>query len=40
LADRVLVMRAGRIGASYRPADHAPSDLQRALLEELGVRQH
>lgn len=40
LADRVLVMRAGRIGASYRPADHAPLDLQRSLLEELGVQRH
>ncbi|MCY0386612.1 ABC transporter ATP-binding protein [Robbsia sp. Bb-Pol-6] len=40
LADRVLVMRAGRIDAAYRPADHTPQDLQHLLLEELGVQRH
>lgn len=39
LADRVLVMRAGRIRASYHPAAHAPQELQRVLLEELGVQR-
>ena len=40
LADRILVMRAGEIAASYRPADHAPSELRPLLLGELGVATH
>jgi sulfonate transport system ATP-binding protein len=37
LADRILVMRAGRIAASFHPADHAPAALRLTLLEALGV---
>jgi sulfonate transport system ATP-binding protein len=40
LADRILVMRAGRIAASYTPAEHAPLDLQSLLLAALGVQLH
>jgi len=40
LADRILVMRAGRIAASFRPQDHAPRALRLKLLEELGVQSH
>ncbi|WP_085044265.1 ABC transporter ATP-binding protein [Ensifer aridi] len=40
LADRVLVMRAGQIAASYRPAEHASGDLRALLLTELGVVVH
>ncbi|MDT3379808.1 ABC transporter ATP-binding protein [Labrys neptuniae] len=40
LADRILVMRAGQIAASYRPADHGQGELRRQLLEELGVTAH
>lgn len=40
LADRILVMRAGRIAAAYYPADHNPLELQSLLLEALGVQAH
>ncbi|MBN3850287.1 ABC transporter ATP-binding protein [Paraburkholderia sp. Ac-20342] len=40
LADRILVMRAGRIAASFRPQDHTPRALRLRLLEELGVQSH
>ena len=40
LADRILVMRAGRIAASFHPKDHAPQALRLTLLEELGVQSH
>ncbi|GAB5096271.1 ABC transporter ATP-binding protein [Caballeronia sp. LP006] len=40
LADRILVMRAGRIAASFRPGDHAPLQLRPILLDELGVQSH
>jgi sulfonate transport system ATP-binding protein len=40
LADRILVMRAGRIAASFRPKDHTPLALRPILLEELGVQSH
>ncbi|MBB2926753.1 ABC transporter ATP-binding protein [Paraburkholderia silvatlantica] len=40
LADRILVMRAGRIAASFHPKDHTPQDLRLTLLEELGVQSH
>jgi sulfonate transport system ATP-binding protein len=40
LADRILVMREGRIAASFRPKDHAPQTLRPTLLAELGVRIH
>jgi sulfonate transport system ATP-binding protein len=39
LADRILVMRAGRIAASFRPKEHAGT-LRRILLEELGIPSH
>ena len=39
LADRIIVMRAGRIAASFRPKDHAGT-LRSILLEELGVQSH
>ncbi|WP_322106573.1 ABC transporter ATP-binding protein [Paraburkholderia sp. J41] len=38
LADRILVMRAGRIAVSFEPGATATADLRRTLLEELGVR--
>ncbi|GAB2873363.1 ABC transporter ATP-binding protein [Paraburkholderia jirisanensis] len=37
LADRILVMRAGRIADSFYPTDHAPSALRPILLAALGV---
>ena len=40
LADRILVMRAGRIAASFRPKDYAPQALRPTLLAELGIRTH
>jgi sulfonate transport system ATP-binding protein len=40
LADRILVMRAGRIAASFRPRDYAQTSLRPVLLDELGVRAH
>jgi sulfonate transport system ATP-binding protein len=40
LADRILVMRAGRIAAAFQPKDHAPLALRPILLAELGVRTH
>jgi sulfonate transport system ATP-binding protein len=40
LADRILVMRAGRIAASFKPNKHAPQDLRPTLLHELGVHSH
>ncbi len=40
LADRILVMRAGRIAASFQPKDHTPQALRLTLLEELGVQEH
>jgi sulfonate transport system ATP-binding protein len=40
LADRILVMRAGRIAAAFQPKDHAPQALRPTLLAELGVRSH
>jgi sulfonate transport system ATP-binding protein len=39
LADQILVMRDGRIAASFRPHDHA-RELRPVLLEALGVRSH
>ncbi len=39
LADRIIVMRAGRIAVSFRPRDHADT-LRSILLEELGVQSH
>ncbi|SAK86819.1 sulfonate ABC transporter ATP-binding protein [Caballeronia calidae] len=38
LADRILVMRAGRIAASFQPKNHTPQTLRPILLDELGVR--
>jgi sulfonate transport system ATP-binding protein len=40
LADRILVMRAGRIAASFQPNHDAPQALRPILLEELGVQSH
>ncbi|WP_415914098.1 ABC transporter ATP-binding protein [Paraburkholderia sp. J12] len=40
LADRILVMRAGRIAAAFEPKKHAPQALRLTLLEELGVQSH
>jgi sulfonate transport system ATP-binding protein len=40
LADRILVMRAGRIAASFETADHTPESLRPILLDELGVQTH
>ncbi|POR51555.1 sulfonate transport system ATP-binding protein [Paraburkholderia eburnea] len=40
LADRILVMRAGRIAASFEPKDHTPQALRLTLLQELGVQSH
>jgi len=40
LADQILVMRAGRIAASFQPKNHTPRALRSVLLEELGVRTH
>jgi sulfonate transport system ATP-binding protein len=40
LADRVLVMRAGRIAASFELSDHTPQSLRPILLDELGVHTH
>jgi sulfonate transport system ATP-binding protein len=37
LADRILVMRAGHIAASFRPKEHSPQDLRADLLKELGI---
>lgn len=38
LADRILVMRSGRIAASFQPETHTPQALRSILLEELGVQ--
>jgi sulfonate transport system ATP-binding protein len=38
LADRILVMRAGCIAASFQPKHHTPQKLRSVLLDELGVR--
>ncbi|CAD6560064.1 ABC transporter ATP-binding protein [Paraburkholderia sabiae] len=38
LADRILVMRAGRIAASFRPKADTPQALRPILLNELGVQ--
>jgi sulfonate transport system ATP-binding protein len=40
LADRILVMRSGRIAASFQPESHTPQALRSILLEELGVQSH
>lgn len=40
LADRILVMRAGRIAAAFERSDHLPEALRPLLLAELGVRTH
>ena len=40
LADRILVMRSGRIAASFQPKNHTPQALRPILLEELGVQSH
>jgi len=40
LADRILVMRAGRIAASFHTHDHTPQALRLTLLEQLGVQSH
>jgi sulfonate transport system ATP-binding protein len=40
LADRILVMRTGRIAASFRPKNHTPQELRSTLLAELGVLSH
>lgn len=40
LADRILVMRSGRIAASFQPKNHAPQALRPILLGELGVQSH
>ncbi|CAM2159803.1 ABC transporter ATP-binding protein [Paraburkholderia tropica] len=40
LADRILVMRAGRIAAAFQPDDHTPQALRQTLLAELGVQEH
>lgn len=37
LADRILVMRSGRIAASFEPGDR-PHELRSTLLKELGVQ--
>ncbi|MFP4896597.1 ABC transporter ATP-binding protein [Paraburkholderia sp. EG304] len=38
LADRILVMRLGRIAASFHPNHYAPQTLRPILLDELGVQ--
>jgi len=40
LADRLLVMRDGRIAAAYRPSEHTAGALRLRLLAELGVQNH
>ncbi|EIF32864.1 ABC-type nitrate/sulfonate/bicarbonate transport system, ATPase component [Burkholderia sp. Ch1-1] len=40
LADRILVMRSGRIAASFQPKNYTPQALRPILLEELGVQSH
>lgn len=40
LADRILVMRAGRIAASFAPKDEAHDTLRPTLLAALGVHAH
>jgi sulfonate transport system ATP-binding protein len=40
LADRILIMRSGRIAASFTPSEADRPQLRRALLEELGVQHH
>jgi sulfonate transport system ATP-binding protein len=40
LADRILVMRSGRIAVSFPPKNHTPHALRSILLEELGVQSH
>ncbi|TKC78825.1 ABC transporter ATP-binding protein [Trinickia terrae] len=40
LADRILVMRSGRIAASFQTKNCMPQELRPALLEELGVQSH
>ena len=40
LADRILVMRAGRIAASFQPKNHTPQALRSTLLEELAFSPH
>jgi sulfonate transport system ATP-binding protein len=40
LADRILVMRAGHIAASFYTQDHTPQALRLTLLEGLGVQSH
>jgi sulfonate transport system ATP-binding protein len=40
LADRILVMRAGRIAASFETVHHTPQQLRHVLLEALGVQSH
>ncbi|MEM5329783.1 ABC transporter ATP-binding protein [Paraburkholderia sp. JHI2823] len=40
LADRILVMRAGRIAASFHTQNHTPQALRLTLLEQLGVQSH
>ncbi|MBN9621177.1 MAG: sulfonate ABC transporter ATP-binding protein, partial [Actinobacteria bacterium] len=37
LADRILVMRSGRIGSEHCPAGADPAELRARLLAELGV---
>lgn len=40
LADRILVMRGGRIAASFEPEGRPPQELRPLLLQELGVHAH
>ncbi|WP_176057186.1 ABC transporter ATP-binding protein [Paraburkholderia sp. BCC1876] len=40
LADTILVMRAGRIAASFQPKNTTPQALRPILLEALGVQSH
>lgn len=40
LADRILVMRSGRIAAAFEPANQPARDLRHTLLEALGVQSH
>lgn len=40
LANRILVMRSGRIAAAYRPDEYAPGELRPLLLNDLGVATH
>lgn len=40
LADTILVMRAGRIAASFQPQSTTPQALRPILLEALGVQSH